>query len=83
MKLKYAKVKKVDDIDYELTERILKVEEQNELIINNLQEMHDKLQLELKAAVRRMAIKVHNSGTGGILTRANARAQGQDQKAEQ
>ena len=36
MKLKYAKIKKVDDIDYELTERILKVEEQNELIINNL-----------------------------------------------
>ena len=74
MKLKYAKVKKVDDIDYELTERILKVEEQNELIINNLQEMNDRLQLELKAAVRRMAIKVHNSGTGGLLARANAKA---------
>ena len=36
--------------------------------------MNDRLQLELKAAVRRMAIKVHNSGTGGLLTRANAKA---------
>ena len=72
MKVNYSLKSKVDDVDYELTERMLKIEDQNDQIVNNLQKMEDRLQLELKAAVRRMAIKAHNAGGGGGLLRAKA-----------
>ena len=80
MKVNYSLKSKVDDVDYELTERMLKIEDQNDQIVNNLQKMEDRLQLELKAAVRRMAIKAHNAGGGGGLLRA--KAQQQEQKQE-
>ena len=43
MRRKYSLISKVDDVDYELTERIVKVEDQLDKIINNLQEMGDRL----------------------------------------
>ena len=78
MKVNYSLISKVDDVDYELTERMLKIEDQQDQIVNNLQKMEDRLQLELKAAVRRMAIKAHNAGGGGnLLSRAKAQQQEQ------
>ena len=82
MKLNYSLISKVDDVDYELTERMLKIEDQQDQIVNNLQKMEDRLQLELKAAVRRMAIKAHNAGGGGGLI-SRPKAQQQEQKQEQ
>ena len=82
MKVNYSLISKVDDVDYELTERMLKIEDQQDQIVNNLQKMEDRLQLELKAAVRRMAIKAHNAGGGGGLL-SRPKAQQQEQKQEQ
>ena len=65
MKKNYCLTETFEDMDAETTERIIKAESQIERISGNLEELEERIQKNIYAAVRRMTIQMGSTARRG------------------